>query len=110
MGVTKINMNATKKKKIQKTIPGFRSMKISTLVHVCKTLKDLETPISDFNFRKKHFPVFHKLVHVSFLEQFHVFNKVIRPPMIKEQFIYRLQAQADHLPNVQTQSIECHFP
>jgi len=43
-------------------------MKISTLVHVSKTLKNLKTPILEFSFREKLFSVFHELVYVEFLK------------------------------------------
>lgn len=43
-------------------------MKISTLVHVSKTLKDLKTPIPDIRFSEKLFSVFHELVYVEFLK------------------------------------------
>lgn len=46
-------------------------MKVTTLVHVRKSLKYLKTPISQFTLREKLAPIFYKLVKIAFLVEIH---------------------------------------
>ena len=58
-------------------------MKISTPVHVSKTLEHLKTPISNFSFEKKLQSIFHKLVKVAF----HVFKHKVQNIIFPKDFL-----------------------